>query len=150
MSTETTEPGHSQEAHGARKTVTVTVQPGSPQPVRPETVTLTNDIYRVVWHCDGLPPDASLQIVFQEDPLGPFFLLESTGSEVIGRGNRGPAETLKRYTYEAGIQTGAGMAGMEAAGAGRLKNNATEPVPAVIDPEPREPPLTHSDPSESQ
>jgi len=147
MSTETTEPGHRHEAHGARKTLTVKVQPGSPQLVRPETVTLTNDVYRVVWHCDGLPPDASLQIVFQEDPRGPFFLLESTGSEVIGRGNRGPAETLKRYTYEVAIQTGPGTEGMEAAGVGRLKNNATEPVPAVIDPEPREPPL---DPSEAQ
>lgn len=76
--------------------------------------------------------------MFRKDPRGPFFILESTGNEVVGWGNRGP-ETARRYVYEATIQTSAGIT---PAGVGFVSNQATKPVPMGIDPEPREPPAS--------
>jgi hypothetical protein len=139
MSKETTESGHAQAVPLARQTKTISVQarPGAPLPIRPKTLTLTNNVHRVVWQCADLPPNARLEILFAEDPRGPFFLLEPTGSEVIGWGNRGPKDTLKRYTYKAAIHTSAGTTGV---GTGFLANQATKPIPMGIDPEPREPP----------
>jgi len=135
----TTESGHAPAAPLARQTKTITVQarPGAPLPIRPKTLTLTNNVHRVVWHCADLPPNARLEIVFREDPRGPFFLLEPTGSEVIGWGNRGPGETVKRYTYKAVIHTGAGTTSV---GPGSLTNHATKPIPMGVDPE-VEPPV---------
>jgi hypothetical protein len=134
-----TESGPAQAVLVARQTKTITVQarPGAPLPIRPKTLTLTDNVHRVVWHCADLPPHARLEIIFREDPRGPFFLLEPTGGEVIGRGNRGPKDTLKRYTYKAVIHTGTGTS---SAGAGSLTNHATKPIPMGTDPEPREPP----------
>jgi hypothetical protein len=115
-----------------KKTLRVTVhaRAGAP-PIHPRTITLTNSVEKVVWRCLDLPSGATLQIVFRADPRGPFFLLESKGSEVIGWGNRGPEETSRRYTYVASIQTGTVA---KPVGSGNLKNNATKPVPMIVDP----------------
>jgi hypothetical protein len=111
----------------ARRTLNVTVdaRTGAPHPIDPETITLDDSVLRVVWRCPGLSPESRLQIVFPEDSRGPFFRLDSTGNEVIGWGNRGPAETSTIYVYEARVQTGAGPVPV---GPGTLKNRATKPV----------------------
>jgi hypothetical protein len=125
MSNETTR--NEEHEHAARRTLDVAIeaQAGAPNPIDPETITLNNSVLRVVWRCSDLPPDTRLQIVFPEDPRGPFVRLESTGNEVIGWGNRGPAETSRHYVYEARLQTGLGEA---LVGAGTLKNSATKPI----------------------
>lgn len=130
-------PSHEQDEHAARRTleVTVSAQAG----VDPESITLNNSVLRVVWRGVDLASDATLQIVFREDARGPFFLLESNGSEVTGWGNRGPAETEDRYAYEAVIQTGSGEA--QGVGTGTLNNRAHKVIPVVgLDPE-RDPPI---------
>lgn len=136
-------PGNEQNEHAARKTleVRVSAQAVARKPVDPESITLNNSVLRVVWRGVDLPSDTTLQIVFRGDARGPFFLLESNGSEVTGWGNRGPAETEDRYTYEAVIQ--AGSEGAHGVGTGTLNNRAQKviPVPVGVDPE-REPP-TH-------
>jgi hypothetical protein len=120
-------PSHEQNEQAARKTleVTVSAQAGARKPVDPESITLNNSVLRVVWRGVNLPSDASLQIVFRGDARGPFLLLESTGSEVIGWGNRGPAETETQYNYEAAVQTGTGTEGI---GPGTIKNRTTKPI----------------------
>jgi hypothetical protein len=131
-------PSHEQNEQAARETleVTVSAQVDIRKPVDPESITLNNSVLRVVWRCPDLPSGASLQIIFEGDERGPFFSLESTGTEVIGSGNRGPEDTEERYSYEAMVQSGAGM---QSAGKGRLKNHATRPI-FTTSPDPTHPP----------
>ncbi len=117
--------------------VEVRIESGSPHPVRVRPITLTNSIGKVVWHCPDLPAGARLQIIFPDDPRGPFFsLAESTESQVIGLGNRGPGETSRRYVYQVRI----GGINPELVGPGDLKNQATRPVYGSPDPPVKEPP----------
>ena len=133
----------------AKRTLRVSVhaRPGYPQPVRPRGITLTDHVYKVVWECADLPPGGELLIVFQEDPRGPFFRMEFSGSRVTGYGNRGPAHTSRHYVYEARLringtveaaaalelpqaetpQPGLCEGEMIVLGAGMVENNAGQP-----------------------
>ena len=115
------------------KKVTVRARPGTAKPIRPQVVTLTDEIYRVVWHCEDLARGATLVIAFREDPRGPFFLLEFAESYVIGYGNRGPEDTSRTYEYVARSLKNGRTTHL---GEGSLKNFAQEPITA-----PSEPPL---------
>lgn len=117
--------------------VVVRLEPGASHPVHVRPITLTNSIARVVWRCPGLPPGARLQILFADDPRGPFFSLEESGGEVIGLGNRGPDDTSRKYAYT--VKVGGGTH-PPLQGPGRLTNHATEPLPGSIDPPDPEPP----------
>lgn len=116
-----------QDERTATKTleVTVSARPGAPQPIDPETITLDDSVLRVIWRCPDLPRDARLQIGFRGDPRGPFFILDSAGSEVTGWGNRGPEETEEQYIYEVRIQAAVGI---QALGGGTLNNKPTKPI----------------------
>lgn len=84
--------------------VTVHSQAGHAAPIFPATITLTNHVYEVIWTCHDLASGERLQIRFPgREPEGPFLTVEAreqVPGEVIGYGNRGPAETLKEYDYE--------------------------------------------------
>jgi hypothetical protein len=110
MSRETREPG-SERNRRAKRTLRVIVHASSaiPNPIQPRRIRLTDAVSKVVWQCNDLPPGATLLIRFREDPRGPFFHLEFFGNRVIGYGNRGPADTAKKYLYDAAVQHGAAV-----------------------------------------
>jgi len=119
---------------GASGSVEITVHANSKyqgDPVFPQTITLTNVVHTVRWHCADLPRGAFLQIYFPADPHGPFLslveaFLPANPKTVTGYGNRGPGKTLKEYDYEARIVRTEGT--FSVVGYGRLINNATEVV----------------------
>ncbi len=110
MSNERKESRNEQDERTARETlhVTVSAQPGAPEPIRPETITLNKGTLRVVWRCNDLPAGAGLQIVFRGDPSGPFSRLQSKRNEVIGWVNRESEQTPGEYVYEARIVSSTG------------------------------------------
>jgi hypothetical protein len=95
--------------------------------VRPQHITLTDQVSNVVWECADLPPGGELVIAFLGDPRGPFVRVESSGNQVIGYGNRGPDDTSRHYEYEARVETDGAV---QLIGPGEVLNNATDPSPS--------------------
>ncbi|HSN86167.1 MAG TPA: hypothetical protein VL025_05380 [Thermoanaerobaculia bacterium] len=123
---ETREPGSNDREQIAHRTLEVTIRAQAECPEFIHPITLNNSVLGVIWKSDDLPPGARLKIYFSDDPLGPFFLLQYLGNEVIGLGNRGLNETgIRKYTYEVKVQTATEL---RVVGTGSLHNVVTQPI----------------------